>query len=122
MILPENNIYEVVSSVTKIPIKDIQGKKRQGNIVEAKMLTRYFLHIYCDLNKSEVARATRCDHTTILHSFKKLDDIINDRARGYERILKYYNECNDIFNRYRRKYRIYYTLPNPNPSINDRRH
>jgi chromosomal replication initiation ATPase DnaA len=81
MILPENNIYEVVSSVTKIPIKEIQGKKRQGNIVEAKMLTRYFLHIYCDLNKSEVARATRCDHTTILHSFKKLDDIINDGAR-----------------------------------------
>jgi chromosomal replication initiation ATPase DnaA len=120
MILPEQSIYEVVTKVTGITMEQMQSKKRIQPIADARTLLRYFMNIYCDLNYSEIGRATKCDHSTVIHSINKVRNI-KQGAKGYDKLMDNYNLCTDLFERFRRKYRHYYTLPNPNPSFNDRR-
>lgn len=69
----------IVCEATGISRKDIFGKSRLSEIVEARHLLCYFLNK--DLTTTDTGRIMGLDHSSVVHAVKKIKDLlsINDK-------------------------------------------
>lgn len=69
----------IVCEATGISRKDVFGKSRLSEIVEARHLLCYFLNK--DLTTTDTGRIMGLDHSSVVHAVKKIKDLlsINDK-------------------------------------------
>jgi chromosomal replication initiation ATPase DnaA len=106
MLISQDTVFSVVSHVTKVSIEELLKKKRTQRIFNAKMLLRYFLFLYSDLNKVEIGKITGTDHSNVISSLKKLKRTFEEKEKknqNYETLFVYYLKCSEIFNDIRMK-------------------
>ena len=72
------NIQQIVSDFFNISIDHIIGKTRKRNIVIARQLGMYFAKKMTELSLKEIGRHFgNRDHTTVMHSIKTINDLID---------------------------------------------
>ncbi len=72
------NIQKIISDFFGIPIEHIIGKTRKRNIVIARQLGMYFAKTMTDLSLKQIGKQFgNRDHTTVLHSIKTINDLLD---------------------------------------------
>ncbi len=72
------NIQQIVSDFFNISIDHIIGKTRKRNIVVARQLSMYFAKKLTTLSLKEIGKHFgNRDHTTVMHSIKTINDLID---------------------------------------------
>lgn len=66
-------IIELVCQHFNIDIERLKRKSRISEIVLARNTLCYFLFKYTTLNKSQIARMLKKDHTTIIHGLRAFE-------------------------------------------------
>ena len=66
-------IFRVVSQRYRVSPDDIKGKSRKGNIATARHICVYLASELTDLSQSAIGAYFDRDHTTVLHSIKKVE-------------------------------------------------
>jgi chromosomal replication initiator protein len=85
-IIDEDLIIVTVCEYFNLPFDKLLKKDRQSNVVLARNILIYFLFKYTTLSKSDIARMLNKDHTTVIHSFRALQDRIDTEEIIKERI------------------------------------
>lgn len=69
-------VIQKACSYYNISVHDFNGKKRDKNIVSARQFVMWFLKKHTDMSLKEIGfLAGRKDHSTALHSLKKINNI-----------------------------------------------
>lgn len=75
-------------------VPEIMKRDRSRFIVERRMLIMYYLFKKYGMNKSDIARMFSRDHTSVLHSLKTIeklmdvDDVIRERWLALQEFIK----------------------------------
>lgn len=73
---PEAILY-AVSKHFDIPIRDISKKTRKRKILLPRQLAQSLMKEFTALNLSEIAKYFKQDHTTVIHSCKTIQDLVD---------------------------------------------
>ena len=76
-------IEELVSEQTYIPVKDILGRSRRAELVDARHMVYYFVYKHQRLPVMAIARHFNLTHGAVIHALKNI---------GYRLILDKSNE------------------------------
>ena len=68
------NIIEIVCNYYKVDYEDLVRTQRRENVI-MRNITFFFIKKYTKLTYGEIGRLFRKDHSTIIHSLKKLSDL-----------------------------------------------
>lgn len=75
------DIQEQVGKFYDIAVKDIKGTKRQQNIVLARQIAIYLTRVMTDYSLPKIGKEFGGrDHSTVLHSYNKIKDMIEQDA------------------------------------------
>jgi hypothetical protein len=80
-----NECLPVICSFWGVTPKQVLGKSRIRNIINAKHSLRYFLMMSKDLSLGEVGALTDTDHATVLHS-KRTFEVLCEYDIKYQQI------------------------------------
>jgi chromosomal replication initiator protein len=73
-------IQKTVAEYYKISLGELLGQKRMKNIVMARQVAMYLVRLLANMSLPEIGQAFGGkDHTTVLHSCKKIEAELNDR-------------------------------------------
>ena len=95
-IVPDKNkkptparILKEVSQFYNIPVADIKGNERSKSIVRARQVAVYLIRQITSLSLKEIGRYLgRKDHSTILYTYRKIDNLIKKNVEIKGDILK----------------------------------
>ncbi len=73
-------IQQVVAEHYKITINDLKSKKRTQNIALPRQIAMYLIRKLTRHSLPEIGNAFGKDHTTVMHSYKKIEEDINNSA------------------------------------------
>ena len=85
-----HRLIEIVCKKTGIDIKDLKGKSRKREIVEARQLAFYILKKNTRLPFAVIGGMLNRDHTTVIHSIKVVTAL---KETDKEYISKYSFSC-----------------------------
>jgi chromosomal replication initiator protein len=71
-----DNIIRVVADYFSLSISDIKGKKRHRGIVLPRQLAMYIARELTEYSTTEVGQAFGRDHTTVMHSYRQVEDML----------------------------------------------
>lgn len=71
-----NNVFSIVSNTYGITIDDIKSANRSANISQARNICMYVIKTVTGLTLKEVGAYFGKDHSTVLHSIKKVESSI----------------------------------------------
>jgi len=77
--LTPDDIIKAVCNFFNISISDIIGKSRMKNVVLPRQITIYLMRNLTSLSLKEIGNLFGKDHTTIIHSIEKIQDLKKDR-------------------------------------------
>ena len=83
--ITQERIIRTVSDFYNIDIEEIKGDKRSKSVVEARQIAIYLARNLTNLSLKEIGNGFgKRDHSTILHSFNKIENLIrkNKRIKG----------------------------------------
>lgn len=73
------SIQKAVAKYFQIPLSELRAKRRNKNIVLARQVAMYLSRKLGNLSLPEIGYAFGGkDHTTVLHSYKKIDDLLSE--------------------------------------------
>ena len=75
-VLSPEQIIKKVSEFSKIREKDIIGKKRFKNIIEARHVCIYLIRLKFDLQIEKIGKIINCDHSTVVYACKHVDEML----------------------------------------------
>lgn len=75
-VIPIEEIQEQVSQFYNISIKDIKSGKRQKDIALPRQIAMYLAREMTDNSLPKIGKAFGRDHSTVLHSFNKIRELI----------------------------------------------
>jgi chromosomal replication initiator protein len=82
-----DNIIRVTADYFSLSQNDLKGKKRSKNVVQARQLAMYIAHKITEYSTTEVGQAFGGrDHTTVIHSYKQVEDGIKANPTLYPTI------------------------------------
>ena len=81
---------EFISDLIGVSSIDIMGKTRIRDAVIARHFLRYYLKNKCLFSFSEIGRMTGCNHATVIHSVKYVED-----CAPYDRLYSLYKDSVD---------------------------
>ena len=81
---------EFISDLIGVASIDIMGKTRLRDAVIARHFLRYYLKNKCFFTYSEIGRMTGCNHATIIHSVKYVEE-----CAPYDKLYSLYKESVD---------------------------
>ena len=71
-----NYLADVISAMFQVSVKDIMARDRRQNVAFARHFLCYIAAKQYNYSGSEIGRQLKRDHTTILHSIKKIEDCV----------------------------------------------
>ncbi len=83
--ITKEKIISEVSAFYNVNSEEIRGKKRTGNIVNARFVAIYLLRTLTEMSSPEIGKEFQRDHTTVLNAETKISDRLkNDPQLEYE--------------------------------------
>ncbi len=83
--ITKDKIISEVSAYYNVTGDEIRGKKRTGNIVNARFVAIYLLRTLTEMSSPEIGKEFQRDHTTVLNAETKISDRLkNDPQLEYE--------------------------------------
>ncbi len=89
------DVIEAVSKIYNIPVREIKGKKRKREIVEARQVAMYLMRYELGMSLKAIGHSLGGrDHSTVIHSIEKverlveIDDKIVDKIDRAKQILR----------------------------------
>jgi chromosomal replication initiator protein len=80
--ITQERIIGVVSDFYSIDIEEIKGDKRSKSVVEARQIAIYLARTLTNLSLKEIGNGFgKRDHSTILHSFNKIENLTRKNKR-----------------------------------------
>lgn len=73
-----NGIIKFFANYFKIDESLIKSETRKKEVVEVRDSIIYFLREYCDMSYPDIGRLFHRDHTTMIHSYRKIKDNIDN--------------------------------------------
>lgn len=108
MILTPDIVFNTIEEVTGVTRDELKSKSRLQRIAHARFLLNYFMRLYCDMTLLEIGRETySMDHSSVLHSIKKVREAVENPRLGYDKIVEWHRELSPKFMGMRRHYRDY---------------
>lgn len=115
------NLQYVVEMITGV--ENLFEKKRDRKITDARCLFYKYAHEYLGMTLTQLARHTKFNHATVIHSLKKFKDLyIFDKhfKRKWDELTTsnvLHNNLLNKFNRYQELDRILSLFPNSEHNI-----
>ncbi len=72
----------------KISMEELRSKSRKADLVEARQVICYFLYQRLDISLAKIGAIILRDHSTVLHSVKKVQEYIETYKHFRERLEK----------------------------------
>jgi len=93
-------IVELVSEQTYIPVKDILGRSRRAEFVDARHMLIYFIYKKARLPVMAIARHFNLTHGAVIHALKNIGyrlilDKSNELRRQMEKVAEAL-KCEDV--------------------------
>ena len=85
-----DNAVDFVSELVGVAGIDIMGKTRIRDAVIGRHLVRYYLFKKCFFTYSEIGRMTGCNHATVIHSVKYIEE-----CAAYDKLYSLYKDSID---------------------------
>ena len=80
--ITQERIISTVSDFYDVDIEEIKGDKRSKSVVEARQIAIYLTRTLTNLSLKEIGNGFgKRDHSTILHSFNKIENLIRKNKR-----------------------------------------
>ena len=77
--ISEQKILNIVSSYYNLSVYQITGKIKTGQIVNARHIAIYLIRNLLDVSLKQIGEAfSNRDHTTIMHSIEKVEQMLKD--------------------------------------------
>jgi len=117
-----NNLQYVVEIITGID--ELFKKKRDREITDARCLFYQYAYEYFGMTITQLARLTKFNHATVIHSLKKFKDLYifdkNFKSKWDELVNSnvLHNNLLNKFNRYKELDRLIALFPNSEHNIN----
>lgn len=77
--LTADDIIKTVCNFFNVSISDIIGKSRMKNVVLPRQISIYLMRNLTNLSLKEIGKLFMKDHTTIIHSIEKVQDLKKDK-------------------------------------------
>ena len=75
-------IQKTVSRFFNVPVVELRAKRRNKNVVQARQVAMYLCRHLSDMALPEIGNAFGGkDHTTVLHSYKKIEQEIQTSSQ-----------------------------------------
>lgn len=89
-----SSIIRTVADFYKISTSDLKGKKRSKNIALARQVAMYIIRETTDYSTTEIgSEFNGRDHTTVMHSCQKIEDLIKFDSHFASIIQRLIQEC-----------------------------
>ncbi|MCX8012959.1 MAG: chromosomal replication initiator protein DnaA [Rectinema sp.] len=89
-----SSIIRTVADFYKLSTSDLKGKKRSKNIALARQVAMYIIRETTDYSTTEIgSEFSGRDHTTVMHSCQKIEDLIKFDAHFASVIQRLIHEC-----------------------------
>ncbi|MCX8013533.1 MAG: chromosomal replication initiator protein DnaA, partial [Rectinema sp.] len=90
------SIIRTVADYYKLSVSDIKGKKRSKNIALARQVAMYIIREITDYSTTEIGTEFNGrDHTTVMHSCQKIEDMIKFDATFSAVVQRLIRECKE---------------------------
>ena len=76
MAITPEKVIGYVSQKYGVPVEDIVGKRKTGDVVTARQVAMYLLRDMTELSYESVGKAFNRDHSTVVSSYAKIKDVI----------------------------------------------
>lgn len=83
-----DSVIGLVAENNGIKKQDVYLKSRKRPIVEVRYMCMYLMFNKLGLNKSQIGRILRLDHTTVLHGIKTCTDLSGNDANFRMRLFR----------------------------------
>jgi chromosomal replication initiator protein len=91
-----SSIIKTVADYYKMSISDLKGKKRSKNIALARQVAMYIIRETTDYSTTEIgAEFNGRDHTTVMHSCQKIEDLIKFDSLFASAVNRITQECKE---------------------------
>lgn len=89
-IIQQEKVIEVVCDHFGTTMEKLQRNNRYAETVLARSTLIHFLHLYTSLNKAQIGRLLKKNHTTVIHSLKSFENRIDveDHVRNHVDAIK----------------------------------
>lgn len=96
MLSKRNEFMVLVSNLTGVPVDDMAGRRRCGDISTARQLVMWALVVLCGYTHTEVGRLMRRNHATVTYavSFVERGYKANKLQPIKQKLKTHYNERN----------------------------
>jgi uncharacterized protein (DUF433 family) len=94
--LPSFKILEVVAGDFNISIEDLKGTTRLKEVAQARQLAAYLLRTINKLSYPAIGKIMEKNHTTIIHSCKKITNDLAENPKFKESVRKLIVSLGDI--------------------------
>ena len=82
-------VISTVSEVFDVKPSEIKGNRRTAYVAQCRQVVMYILRKELQLPLERVAReVNRKDHTTVLHAYEKIEDMVKNNSRFGEKVDK----------------------------------
>ncbi|TAN15159.1 MAG: hypothetical protein EPN37_10305 [Chitinophagaceae bacterium] len=93
-----DDIIKITSEVLKVPIFKIMQPNRKHEVIMARYVCFHLIKNYIGKQKLKVlAKIFNKDHTTILHAYREIDDMI---ATNFDDFISRYDKVNSKIKQY----------------------
>jgi len=90
-------IQRLVAHKYSLDVKDLKGQQRTASIVLPRQLAMYLASVLTDLSSTDIGRAFGGrDHTTVLHSRKKIQKMLDDDPFFLEMVNKLQSDIKSV--------------------------
>lgn len=95
-IIDVSSIIKNVADYYKLSMSDLKGKKRSKNIALARQVAMYIIRETTDYSTTEIgAEFNGRDHTTVMHSCQKIEDLIKFDSLFASAVNRITQECKE---------------------------
>lgn len=88
---PKMNDTIIISTVCeyfKVTLNQLKSVRRDRQIVFPRQLAMYYLYYYCNKSTVEIGRIFKKDHTTVVHSLRKVRGWMQVDQNIYDQVLE----------------------------------
>jgi chromosomal replication initiator protein len=95
-VIDVSSIIKNVADYYKLSMSDLKGKKRSKNIALARQVAMYIIRETTDYSTTEIgAEFNGRDHTTVMHSCQKIEDLIKFDSLFASAVNRITQECKE---------------------------
>lgn len=80
-------VIDIVVFKSGVSLEYLMGKRRDGDILVARHIAMYLMRKECDITWRQIGEYFNRDHTTAIHAFSHVEDMLQSENKKYTSLL-----------------------------------